>query len=95
MNQLRKLAIRWARLLSQEPRPIASVFPSLALGCVLVGIFFLRTSHPAFLIAGVFLMTMAITRFERVGFIALLHERLGDEDRNPKDGRQDPENQDT
>lgn len=80
MNQVRRLAMRWARLLSREPRPISSILASLALGIILVGLYLFRTDHPALLAVGVFLITMTIARFERIGFIALLNNEREDEE---------------
>ncbi len=74
MKNLQRFAERWARYVSADRSALKDSIFGLALGLVLLGVDLLRSpDYPIVLATAVFVIMLAIKRFEWAGFILLLN----------------------
>jgi|GEM_PF-4990001 len=74
MKKLQRFAERWARYVSTDRSALKDSIFGMALGLALLGVYLLRSpEYPIVLAAAVFVIMLAIKRFERAGFILLLN----------------------
>jgi hypothetical protein len=86
VKTLDRLAQRWARYVSKDRSALKEGLFGLAFGALLLGVYLFRApEHPYMLGVSVFVLTLAVKRFERAGFIGLL-EQSKDRHRHPGPG---------